>query len=88
MYRIHDDTQSISSSTRKQELLPCPQDREIKTTEANEGGGVGGHPLRQGWWWEGRRAGGGGDLRKCFILIRSSQPSVSADSQRAWKTDK
>lgn len=36
--RIHDNAQSISSSTRKQEVPLCPQDWEEKknSTEANE----------------------------------------------------
>lgn len=63
-------------------MLPCPQDREVKTTEANEGGG------EILCTRDGGRKVGVGYLRKRFIWIRSSQPGVSADSQRAWKTDK
>lgn len=58
-YRIHDNTRSISSSTRKQEVLPCPQDREIKTTEANERGRGGGFLCARDGGEESRGGAGG-----------------------------
>lgn len=59
--RIHDNTRSISSSTRKQEVLPCPQDGEIRTTEANGGGyfSMPGMMVRSG--------GGGGRRRRSEV---------------------
>lgn len=73
--RIHDNTRSISSSTRKQEVLPRPQDGEIRTTEANEGGG-GGYFSMPGMM---ARSGGGGGRR------RRSEVASHLDTVRSAK---
>lgn len=78
---IHDNTRSISSSTRKQEVLPCPQDGEMRTTEANEEGGYFSMP---GMGEEWREWGGGVAGRRRRSEVASHLDTVRSAKCFCW----